>query len=67
MLHRILALILPIVTTIIALSVAQVLAPPEGSQPFTNFERDLFALALGVMLGAAMGWLIYGGDGGESG
>lgn len=64
MLHRTLSLILPIAVTIIALMVAQVLAPAEGSEPFTNFERDLFALALGVMLGAALGWLIYGGGAG---
>ncbi len=59
--RRAATLVLPIATTIVALMVAQVLVPAHGTDPFTNFERDLFALALGVMLGAAMGWLLYGG------
>lgn len=67
-LNRILALLLPVTISLVAVAIAGVLVPPEGAQMLDNLGRDLTALLVGLVLGGLAAWALYGGgEGGERG
>lgn len=66
-LTRILALLLPVAISLVAVAIAGVLAPPEGAQTLDNLGRDLTALLVGLVLGGLAAWALYSGEGGERG
>lgn len=66
-LTRILTFLLPVTISLIAVTIAGVLVPPEGAQMLDNLGRDLTALLVGLVLGGLAAWALYGGEGGERG
>ena len=60
--------VLPLMLALIAVSLADLISPPDGAETMDNLERDVTAILIGAGLGAIAAWILYGpGSGGKSG